>query len=265
MNRIIKALVFIPIIALSSCSFLGKEVNEDFANKYEEKITDMDDIETITFKLDFSGTKGGSKSQSKGKYILKKDKDDNKYFYVDGNDEGEREFIELYQVNNETYEEVTWVKYLEDGKEKTACYAKKDNADYNKQTSDFTMTAALAPSLIYALCSSPSSVVKDLLDSDDAESIITYYSTGEKNLSVKKVIKPASKDGSSSESTSSSEEDDDEPNSGTAVITYNNYLLSSINVSASSDKGTKQKITGSASYGKVTVSLPSGWEKLLAK
>ena len=120
---------------------------------------------------------------------------------------------------------------------------------------------------MYAVASKPSQAAKELLDEDGTESTITYYSTGEKNLTLKKVIKEASNSSSKEPAASSSEEEKDEENpiSGNVVITYNNYLLSSFNATTTSNLGNKQKIDGAASYGKLTISLPSGWEKVLAK
>lgn len=247
----LKLLFLVPaLFAMTACG-LGSEVTKEKAQEYAEEMKKQDEPENVTFNLKMSGTSGKEKAKMEMEYKIKTSKDAGSYYYVSMEEDGEKSLFEVYQVPNDKYEEVTWVKYLEEGKEQTLCYGKKDNAEYSIVTR-YVMNAGMAPAMMYAMFSSPDIAAAEYEENEDYK--VQYFSNGAKNLSVKVTF---------SETKASDEEE--YMTSGSLTITYDNYLLKSIDESATSNIGNKVSVKGNASYDAVKLSLPSGWEDIINK
>ena len=136
---------------------------------------------------------------------------------------------------------------------------KKDNASYSKEASNYQMEAGLVSALFYAVASSPDDL-KELVDDVEEYTETKYYSTGEKNLSVKITVN-VPKEGQ--EKLEQEDPDEEFPVSGTVTATYNDFKLKSINENVTTNLGNKGTLKGNASYNKFSISLPSGWEQLI--
>lgn len=255
MKKLLKTLLFIPVIALSACGEnLGKEADAQAAQQYQAQMAAVEEAKNVTFSMTMSGTGGPQKIATSGTYKMKQAENGDVYYYLNAKSQVSYK-IEIYRVKNEKYEEVTYVKVAQAGQSYTLAYGKKDNALYEEQIEDYLMTAELATGVFYAAFASPDAAL-DYLDGDENNTTVTYYSNGEKNLSIKAVLKDGQPE---------NEDDEEYSVSGQLVATYNDYRFASASVSSTSNLGNKSSAKLSASYGKVSISLPSGWENLLNK
>ena len=254
MKQSLKLLVLVPIFALVACENLGKEADAETIAKYQAGMATVQSPANITFSVKMSGKTGQNHEAIVSEYKMKKAENGDVYYYSyskQGKDEGK---AEVYRVQNEKYEEVTYIKSLSEGKEAVLVYVKKDNDDYSTQTSTYVLSAGIAPAMFYEMLADPEEAA-DLMNADADGVEYKYYSNGEKNLSVKATVKEMQPD----------EDEEEYAKSGSMTITYNDYLLSSFSASSKSNLGNNSTASGKASYGKVSISLPSGWEKAIVK
>lgn len=260
MKKYLKGLFLIPTLLLASCGGLGKEITEEESKEISENIAEeAANQKDIAFELSMGGTSGESKVKVNQEYKMKLAENGDKYYYALQEEGENKSFFEVYQVANETYDEVTWVKYLSEGKELTAAYAKKGNElVYEASVVTFVASASFGPGAFYAMFSSPDVFVSDYVDAQSENATIKFYSTGEKNLSIKVTVKNEQKP-------EDSEDDDDWVKEGNFTVTYDNNLLKSFEISSTTNLGNKATGKGKASYGAQKISLPKGWEDLLGK
>lgn len=259
MKKYLKGLFLIPTLLLASCG-LGKEITEEESKEISKNIAaETAKQKDIAFELSMSGTSGESKAKVNQDYKMKLAENGDKYYYALQELGENKSFFEVYQVANETYDEVTWVKYLSEGEEVTAAYAKKGNeVVYEASVATLVASASFGPGAFYMMFSSPEMFVSDYVDSQSENATIKYYSNGEKNLSIKVTVKNAEKP-------EDSEEGDEWVKEGSFTVTYDNNLLKSLEVSSTTNLGNKANGKGKASYDAQKISLPKGWEDLLSK
>ena len=254
MKQNFKVLVLLPIVALTACANLGKEVDEKAVADYKAELAKQEEPKCLSFTMNLSGTTGKDKQASKSNYKMKQNAEGDKYFYTYSKNGDSESKVEVYQVKNEQYEEVTWIDYSSEAGKLTIAYAKKDNTRYNELTSEYVTSAGMAPSLFYLMVASPDGA-GEMLEADEENAETKFYSNGEANLSMKITLKKAQED----------PEEEEWAVSGNLTITYNNYRFASLDMSAKTNLGNSQSGKASASYDAVSLSLPSGWEKVLAK
>jgi len=259
MKKYLKGLFLIPTLLLASCG-LGKEITEEESKEISKNIAaEAAKQKDVAFELSMSGTNGKNKEKTNLEYKMKLAENGDKYYYAFQEQGENKAFFEVYQVANETYDEVTWVKYLSEGKEVTAAYAKKGNEiTYEASVATFVASASFGPGAFYMMFSSPEIFVSDYVDSQSENATIKYYSNGEKNLSIKATVK-------NEEKPEDSGDGDEWVKEGSFLVTYDNNLLKSLEVSSTTNLGNKATGKGKASYGAQKISLPKGWEDLLGK
>ena len=254
-----KLFVLIPaLFALTACG-LGKEVDEQAAKDYEAKMAEepITSQDSVNFNLTTNGTQGKDKVKSSAEYKMKiNNKTGNSYFYASSEQDGKKSFFEAYVCKDETYEEVTWVKYLDNNTETTVAYTKKGNEIvYTTVAATLVTSASFGPVGFYTMFSVPTAVVEGA-DFEEENAKVQYYSNGEKNLSVKVTV---------SEPKEAPEDEEEYATSGSITAVYDIYLLKSFEVSAKTNLGNSATMKASASYGEAKVSLPKDWEKVIVK
>lgn len=254
MKRNLKVLVLLPIFALAACGGLGKEADAQAVAKYQEEMAKVEEAKNITFSVEMNGKTGADHQATKAAYKMKQAENGDLYYYTYQKQGKTEAKMELYQVKNEKYEEVTYIKIVSGGQSAALAYAKKDNATYDDSIADYVTSAGMAPAMFYMMLASPEGAL-ELMEADEENMEFKYYSTGEKNLSVKAEVKNGQP----------VEDEDEYATSGSMTITYNDYRFSSVSISSKTNLGNSASVSGSASYGKVSIGLPSGWEKAIVK
>ena len=258
-----KLFFLLPIVALTACSTLGKEISKEDALEKAEAIEEQlaEDTEInreMRLAMSTDQGKGEEKVSSSGSYLLKTNSDNEYYCKMEGktkqNGEETKEAAEFYLVNNEEYEQVCWAKVYDASKKEyvTAAYTKKDNASFNSIVSQLESNL-LVPAIYLLTFSYPTSLIESYEKSEDYK--VTYYSTGEKNLSIKVNVNV--------------DAEDDENESIVSMVgtfTYDNNRFTKSDVNATSSFGNKQSVKMSVSYkNSLKFTLPSGWEKDIVK
>lgn len=255
----VKLFALIPtIFALTACG-LGKEVDEQAAKDYQAKMAEepLDKEDSINFSSTANGTQGEDKVKFSAEYKMKiNNKTGNSYYYASSKQGDKKSFFEAYVCKDETYEEVTWVKYLSNNTETTAAYTKKDNElAYTTVAEVLVTSASLGPIGFYTMFSIPTAITESA-DFDEENAKVQYYSNGEKNLSVKVTVNKPKE---------TPKDEEEYATSGSVTVVYDNYLLKSFEVSAKTNLGNTTTMKASASYGEAKISLPKDWEKVIVK
>ena len=253
MKNVLKMMLFVPVIALASCAGvnLGEEVNEEAVTAYKAEMAKKEEVKSYTFKLDMSGKSDGQSVVSK--FEMRKAENGDAYYKVYVKEGSAVSNVEMYQVANEQYEEVSYIISTSQGKKTEMALAKKDNESY-EETLEIYSIMTLLPNTLYQEFSTIEGVTDYAEDELEGASFETkFYSKGEGNLSVKATIKDAKPE----------EGEDEYAKDGEFIATFENYRFSSITIKSVTNKGNKGSGKASASYEKVSVSLPKGWEKNL--
>ena len=263
------SLLMIPALLLVACK--GQKIGEDKAKEIANKITENTeknlDGASFEMKLTMKSAegKGSEREESDLSYVLTQDKDENIKFKMKGNEGEEKYDFVIYQVKNETYEEVSYIKeYNVETKEYTErVYTKATDDDYSSQTSAYTMNA-LAPVLIIAGLADPVKLMEsdDFMEGESEEDGLTfntkinYYSTGEKNLTIEAERKYVKGEIAA---------DDEVATEAKYTITYDNLIFKKAVITGKSNLGNNSSANASLELKKVNIELPSGWEKLVNK
>ena len=257
MKRNLKVLALIPVFALAACANLGKEVDEQAAQAYTLEMAKVEEPKNMTFSIEMSGSQKEDGKSVSYKVVIKTKKAENGdvYTYVLEKQANAQVKVEYYQVKNAKYEEVTYVSTSVSGQATVKqAYTKKDNAAYETLIEDAEEEFGEIAASYNELLSTPENALQ-LMEGDTENITMKYYSNGEKNLSIKASMRNGKP---------SSQEESEYAVSGDFLATYNDYRFASISSTSKSNLGSVSVIKASASYGKVSIGLPSGWEKALA-
>ena len=213
-----------------------------------------------------SSGKGSEKISENLSYELIQDKDENIKFKMKGNDGEEKHDFVIYQVKNEEYEEVAYIKEYDVDKKiyNEYVYGKNITENYSSLVSSYTINAFM-PAFMMMGFVDPTT----LLESDDFQNgeivedditfknEVAFYSTGEKNLTIE--AKRSAVSGSIPE--------DEEIDTGlTYSITYDNLLLKKATITGKSNYGNSIEIKLNVDIKKsVKVELPSNWKEVMEK
>ena len=267
-NRFL-SLLMIPALLLTSCKGekIGEEKAKELANKISENTNNLDGY-GYELKVNAKGSSGkGSEKQSESiSYELYQDKDENIKFKMKGNDGDQKYDFVIYQVKDETYEEVAYIKEYDLDKKvyNEYVYGKNVTDNYNSLVSTYTMNA-LVPVIMMAGLADPAK----LLESDDFQNgeivedeityknEVTFYSTGEKNLTIEAKRNAIS---------NNIPEDDETDISLSYSITYDNLLLKKATIVGKSNYGNTIEMKFNVNIKKsVKVELPSNWKEVMEK
>lgn len=263
------SLLMIPALLLTSCKGekIGEEKAKELANKISENTNNLDGY-GYELKVNAKGSSGkGSEKQSESiSYELYQDKDENIKFKMKGNDGDEKYDFVIYQVKDETYEEVAYIKEYDLDKKvyNEYVYGKNVTDNYSSLVSSYTMNA-LVPAIMMAGLADPAK----LLESDDFQNgeivedeityknEVTFYSTGEKNLTIEAKRNAIS---------NNIPEDDETDISLSYSITYDNLLLKKATIVGKSNYGNTIEMKFNVDIKKsVKVELPSNWKEVMEK
>ncbi len=265
-NRFLTLLV-IPAMLLVGCK--GAKISEEKANELAKKINEnTESLGAASFEMSviMKGAKGkGSEKEETSKtYPLTQDKDENMKLKAKGNEGEEKYDFVIYIVKNETYDTVAYIKEydMETKQYSEHVYTKATDLDYSDKTSPYTMLA-LVPALFVAGFADPVTLMEsdDFKAGEEVDDEITYktevnyYSAGEKNLTIESVRKAVSGVPEDKETTTDMK----------YTITYDNLLFKNAVITGKSNYGNKTEIKSKLEMKKLTVELPSGWEKLISK
>lgn len=262
------SLLMIPALLLVACK--GQKIGEDKAKEIANKITEnTTSLEGASFEMKMTSKgaegKGENKEESDISCVLSQDKDENIKFKMKGHEGEEKYDFVIYQVKNETYEEVSYIKeYNVETKEYTErVYTKATDDDYSSQTSPYLINA-MGPVIVIAALADPVKLMEsdDFKEGESEEDGVTfntkigYYSTGEKNLTIeaeRKYVKGEIAD------------DDEVATEAKYTITYDNLIFKKAVITGKTNLGNNTSINASLDLKKVNIELPSGWEKLVNK
>ena len=111
------------------------------------------------------------------------------------------------------------------------------------------------PEAYLSAFSDPTVLVSSATQASNEEAVVKYYSTGDGNLTVEATVTEKSVDASEESAVSTKE-----------TIKYDNYLLKSASIEATSNKGNVSKMNFTfEAKAKFAITLPSGWEALINK
>lgn len=267
-NRFLSLLI-IPVLLLTSCK--GEKIGEEKAKELANKITEnTSGLEGYGYELKMtakgSSGKGSEKKSESLTYELFQDKDENIKFKMKGSD-GEKKYdFVIYQVKNTEFEEVAYIKdYDLDTKTYNEyVYGKNVTDNYNSLVSTYTMNA-LMPAIMMAGLMDPAKLLEseDFQNGEIVEDEITfknevsYYSTGERNLTIEAKRKAIS---------DNIPEDDEVDTSLAYSITYDNLLLKKAIITGKSNYGNTVEMKINVDIKKsVKVELPSNWKSVMEK
>ena len=265
-NRFLSLLI-IPAMLLVGCK--GAKISEEKASELAKKINEnTESLSNSSFEMSVTMKgaegKGEEKVESNVSYTLTQDKEENMKLKVKGYEGEEKYDFVIYIVKNKTYDTVAYIKeYNVETKEYSErVYTKATDEDYSEQTAGYSMIA-LVPVMMVAGFADPVT----LMESDDfkvGEEVddgvtyktdVNYYSTGEKNLTIE----------ASRKATAGVPEDKETATEMKYTITYDNLLFKNAVITGKSNYGNKTEIKSKLEMKKLTVELPSGWEKLVNK
>ena len=266
-NRFLTLLV-IPAMLLVGCK--GAKISEEKASELAKKISEnTESLSNSSFEMSVTMKgaegKGEEKVESNVSYTLTQDKEENMKLKVKGYEGEEKYDFVIYIVKNKTYDTVAYIKeYNVETKEYSErVYTKATDEDYSEQTASYSMIA-LVPAFMVAGFADPIT----LMESDDfkvGEEVddgitykteVNYYSTGEKNLTIEANRKATSQN---------IPEDKETATEMKYTLTYDNLLFKKAVITGKSNYGNKTDVKSSLDIKKLTVELPSGWEKLVKK
>ena len=270
MKNKILSLLFIPTLLLCSCK--GPKINEEKAKELAAKIVANEDA------LEGKGTeinitlKDGKNNVS---YNLVTDKNENVKFKVKGQSDDENLDFVIYTVKNEEHEEIAYIKDYDQATKKYSehAYSKKETPEYSSLTSNYTIQA-LVPLLMIASFADPVKVMendeyKDGEYVDDGITYLnktTYYSTGERNLTIEVSQKYVSGEPIVDEEKGEKLEDAEYAKEMKLSITYDNLVIKSVNMSGKSNKGSNISLKATIKVdNSLKVELPNNWKDLLGK
>ena len=265
-NRFLSLLI-IPAILLVGCK--GAKISEEKANELAKKINEYtESLEKASFEMSviMKGTegKGSEKEESNVTYTLTQDKDENMKLKAKGYDGEEKYDFVIYIVKNETYDTVAYIKEydVETKQYSEHVYTKATDLDYSDKTSPYTIVA-LVPALFVAGFADPVTLMEsdDFKAGEEVDDEITYktevnyYSAGEKNLTIE----------ANRKATAGVTDDKETATDMKYTITYDNLLFKNAVITGKTNYGNKTEIKSKLEMKKLSVELPSGWEKLISK
>ena len=267
-NRFLSLLI-IPALLLTSCK--GEKIGEEKAKELANKITEnTDGLEGYGYELKMTAKgnsgKGSEKKSESLSYEIFQDKDENIKFKMKGNDGDQKYDFVIYEVKNETYGKIAYIKEYDLDKKvyNEYVYGKNDTEDYSSLVSTYTSNA-FVPVIMMASLADPAK----LLESEDFQNgeivedeitfknEVTFYSTGERNLTIEAKRKAVS---------DNIPEDNETDISIAYSITYDNLLLKKATITAKSNYGNSMEMKFNIDIKKsVKVELPSNWKEVMEK
>ena len=265
----IYCLLLVPVFMLPSCG--AKKISDEKAleiiNAVHDKYMTLQDTAeayeaTLHLKQEMYEKEIGKTSKNEVKYHIWGNKDGSIKVEAKGTESGEKAEYYIIQIPSQKYEQITYVKVYEPGAKEyvESVYVRADNSRYDSQIESFETIYAV-PTTITNSVADPWNM-KEIIVKDPQYSIsdsleINYYSTGDKNLTVKTIYK-------SSMTLNGSElrEIDYSFN-----IVYDNLVFSSLKASQKQNDGTNIDVdaTFSVKNKPFKIVVPENYEKLIVR
>lgn len=250
-----KLLLFIPVIALSSCSSIGKEITPEEANEIAYPIfLNQQTISEYNFSYSVTNNMGDSKETRSYKAIFDENGD-----YMISREEKETSKGGTYQSSKTIY-------YFKPSKSSTVLYVKQFNGSTNKTTIESYFYQAGDGYEEFEIALNKQKSFKEeatgyysstalALGTDPGvganyDSTYTYYSNGDKNLTAKLSFVYNKTDSGS-----------DTIKTINRTYSFNNELFVKYEGSYVSFDGKKRTETAKCDYKNLKISFPSDWRE----
>ena len=254
----IRFLFIIPaLFSLASCG-LGKEISADQAKEIAKNMQDVEEPKNYEYNISISTYDAEEKVTVKGSYLIKANEAGNFYASVkidDPREDGYSSKEEVYQVKNDEYEEVVYLKSYDydEKKDVIEVVTKKDNPNYDYISMSAQANASSAVS-VYALSSEDLYTMIESAESQSKASDLVsykYFSTGNNNLTIQETMKKS---------------EDAESMSGSGTMTFDKGLISKLESKIETKDGSKVEIKGTFKYpNSLKIDLPRDWKSYLDK
>ena len=255
---------------LTSCK--GPKITEDKAKELAAKIVANEDALDGS-AVEFNVTLKEGKNNIT--YQLITDKNENVKFKAKGKADDENYDFVIYTVKNEEHEEITYIKDYDQETKKYSehAYSKKETANYSTLVGEYT-NQALVPAFLVAPFADPTKVMENdeykdgeyVNDGITYNNKTTYYSAGERNLTIEVSQKYVSGEPIVDSEKGETLEDAEYAKEMKLSITYDNLVLKSVNMSGKSNKGSTISLKASVKIdNSLKVELPKNWKDLLGK
>ena len=243
-----KLFVLLPIIALTACNSLGKEISESDANGKSQAIVKKQNSAKV-YSFSMSTATNTKEAKDTANYKIVKDASNNfMYSREEKGTDGYQSSKTAYVFKPTEQETVLYVKSFSSATKKTSIEA------YTKYGKDGEFENALSKQ--EAFMSDLDSRFGDIEfyssyfpGTNNCEKDHHYYSTGEGNLTAKLSF------------TFTEKQDVDSLKTIKRTYKYSNDLIVSFNATYMTFEGKKKTESASVSYNSVKVNIPSDWEE----
>lgn len=243
-----KLFIFLPLIALTACNSLGKEISESDANDKSQAIVKKQNSAQV-YSFSMKSVINTKESKDTANYKIVKDASDNfMYSREEKGSDGYQSSKTVYVFKPSEQETVLYVKAYSSATNKTTieAYTKFGKVD------EFENALSKQEAFISNLDSSFGEIQfyqSYLPGSNNCEKNSHYYSTGEGNLTAKLSFTFTDKQGSDSLKTIN------------RTYKYSKDLLVNFNATYVTFEGKKKTESASVSYSNVKVNTPTDWQE----
>lgn len=246
----------IPAILLASCG-AGAEITDskELADKTAAIAAKQKEVKNYKFTMDIDSNSYDESEKknvnTKTKMVYEVNEDGDIKLHSEGSSSGTTTTSDFYLVKDTKYKQVLYLDEF-DGKD-------HDISVYGYEGNEITFSFAelyyMLPEAYLSAFSDPTVFVSSTTQASDEETVVKYYSTGDGNLTVEATVTEKSVDASEESAVTTKE-----------TIKYDNYLLKSASIEATSNKGNVSKMNFEfEAKAKFAITLPSGWEALINK
>lgn len=250
--KVSKLLLFIPVIALSACSSIGKEISKEEASEKAHEIVEKQS-KTESYYFSYSLTNNMDDAKESRYYKIAIDENDD---YMISREEKETSKSGTYKSSKEIYvfkpsksEQVLYIKQFDGATNKTKIevYSLQVNGYdefqimLGKQSSFKSEANGYYQSSAFALFQEP-------VAGPSYDSQYKYYSKGEGNMTAKLTF------------TYNGEKDDSTIKSIKRNYSYSDNLLTNYEASYVTFGGHKRTETATCKYKNINISFPTDWE-----
>ena len=243
-----KLFIFLPLIALTACNSLGKEITRDEASDKALKIYDKQAV-TDVFSFNYTiTTTAKTKEVRKYKYMINEDGS-----YMMSRDETEgnyRASKTIYHVKTTKSIRVLYVKTYDGASNKTTIQSYENTpSGQSAYTTALTKQEAFTKEIEDYFNSVVYAYSKDPGVGENYNQVIKTYSTGEGNMTAKLSF------------TYKGEENESAIKKIERTYKFNNNLFANYNGTYVTFNNKKRTEVASSSYKNPTVNLPADWDQ----
>ena len=246
----------IPAILLTSCG-AGAEITDskELADKTAAIAAKQKEVKNYKFTVDIDSNSYDESEKknanTKTKMVYEVNEDGDIKLHSESTSNGKTTTSDFYLVKDTKYKQVLYLDNFDGKDHDISVYGYEGN----ELTFGFATLYYAIPEAYLSAFSDPTVFVSSATQASNEETVVKYYSTGDGNLTVEATVTEKSVDASEESAVSTKE-----------TIKYDNYLLKSASIEATSNKGNVSKMNFTfEAKAKFAITLPSGWEALINK